>query len=63
MHINVFQSPAKMFFFFPGEVRVPALAEGWEDGGGGGPQPPLKSQQPPQQVPHQLSLSQPALDS
>merc|ERR1719192_3074513 len=33
-----------------GEVRVPALAEGWEDGGGGDPQPPLKSQQPPQQV-------------
>ena len=59
----MFSSAEIKWFSFPGEVRVPALAEGWEDGGGGGPQPPLKSQQPPQQVPHPLSLSQPALDS
>merc|ERR1719340_418400 len=41
-----------------GEVRVPALAEGWEDGGGGDPQPPLKSQQPPQQGDPQAEKSE-----
>ena len=59
----MFSNAQIKWFSFPGEVRVPALAEGWEDGGGGDPQPPLKSQQPPQQVPQPLSLSQPALDS
>jgi len=41
-----------------GEVRVPALAEGWEDGGGGDPHPPLKSQQPPQQGDPQAEKSE-----
>merc|ERR1719340_469688 len=41
-----------------GEVRVPALAEGGEDGGGGDPHPPLKSQQPPQQGDPQAEKSE-----
>ena len=50
-------------FVFSGEVRVPALAEGWEGGGGGeGPQPP-PNQASHQQVTKSYFSSHPALDS
>ena len=42
-------------FVFSGEVRVPALTEGWE-GGGDGPQPPPNAQLPSQQGQQQVQL-------
>ena len=42
-------------FLLSGEVRVPALTEGWE-GGGDGPQPPPNAQLPSQQGQQQVQL-------